>query len=241
MAAAKLDKNLKQLYLLAPGFARDKDEDWLSYLPQSDQIYMRKSRGEFIVMKDQLDELKSEQKEYLTGTAKHKELGLQVVELTTEVDSMIKSLLSRIPALKQKGLRARDAAIDTDFSCPTRKRHAAELSNSSYGSVATPFDAYLPSHLIQPKPTEQPQPEIRQQTTPTTQKTPAGQSAGEQPARNTYYDGVADCDLGIMKKLRPIVEKFDCKDRVLETLRRFRERDDRLETLKDINAMVGKA
>lgn len=186
-------------------------------------------------MKDNLDELKMDQKEYNTGTARHKEIGRQIVELTKEVDTTIKALLAKIPALKEKAIKARNAAIDRDFACPNRKRRAAEQNQDTFSEVASTFDEFLPSHMFQLKPQEQPEPE---QTAPTTQQTPVVE---EQPTRDTYLDGVPDCDMAIMKKLRPVVEKFDCKDRVLEALRRFREREDRLETLKDINAMVGKA
>lgn len=225
--------NFKALYSIAPGFRVDRDEDWMPYLAQDEQLFLKKQRESILAKNEQLDDLKT--------VEKTKDVSEQITILTEEINGMIKLLLKSIPKLKEKAIKAREDAIQRDFENSPTKRFRLGENNEDIDFTDTNIDFvpddFMPRHLtkankpVDSRPLPPPsttQPSVSQQT----------KNDQNNPPRDRLFENICPEDKAIISLLRPIIEKYDCKDRVMEALTRFRRRDRTLEALESLKSYV---
>jgi hypothetical protein len=221
----------RQLYNYVPGFKNDKDEEWACYLPAKDQMFLRKSRKHYLILMDRLDGLKLELKDQ-AGDAEHSErIATKIKELTKQIDDYIATILIQIPDLKNNGIQAREKCIEEDLDARHTSTSRVEPSLQDESEVLDSFGAFMPRTSYDEPPLS------------TTEEAPASSERDQehadtdQPRRDTYLDNVESENVEIMAKLRPLVERFKCKNHVLEAIRRIRHRDDRLDSIERLKAL----
>ena len=215
---------LKALSSVAPGFLRDKDEEWLQYLESADQIQLRNEREKILRQIEVLDDLRDElkKKKSLDATTQDK-----IVNKTNLINSSVKVLLKKIPKLKERALEAREIAIRASHSHGSNKRKRLDNNDdllSGSASIVHPRDFdFLPSHLLQT--ISRPVTVGKRSTTaqPTAEKaiartTPKIRPPHQRETLEEFLKGIEPKYVELMKQLRPTIDKFDCKDRVLNAL-----------------------
>jgi hypothetical protein len=233
MSVTMSTSRVRQLCNFVPGFKNDKDEEWACYLPSKDQLFLRKSRKQYLIMMDNLDGLKLEKKEGDSSP----ELEDKMKALTRQIDSFIQTVLHTIPNLKERGLQAREKRIEEDLNGGGQVGNSSRMDPTyeDESEILDSLGAFMPrTNRVEPSTsaprTQQHQPMDIDQ---------AQYDAGQQV--DNYLDDVEPDNVEIMLKLRSLVERFKCKEPILEALRRSRHRDSRLALLDDLRPRKSKA
>lgn len=233
---------ISELSCLAPAFQHDRDEIWAQYLPPSDSNYLSSQRNRYHVLTDKLDRCKQEQKGFPAGSEERENLKKEALRLRREVDRLVTDLIPRVRSLKEKAKEAQ--RIQTlNAARPNQGQKRPQEDDGQLEGLLP--GSFLPSHMTTsraPQPVRQ-EPARSATRQPAAKVTPAArtqQTAAPEPSkpqRDTYLDGVASDDVAIMKRLRPLAEKYQCKDRILEALKHIRRRDGILEALDEVKKM----
>jgi len=207
--------NIENLRRIAPGFPDDKDDDWMFYLSQQEQVRLKKWRREFLSMIDDIDEAE------LDG---RRDEGIVLKE---KLNTFIRgTLLVTIPKLKEKAINMRNEKISNDLA-PSNKRFRLDdaLTDNVFLNAADESE-YLPSDFL---PRSEPTPkktdsngherissELSHSRSRRTDPKESRPQRSKSPDK--YYDNVPESNKDIFTKLRPQIELYKCKDRVLDAI-----------------------
>ena len=227
---------LEKLRKVSPGFREDRDEDWLVYLPKEDVIQVRKWRASFQQQSEKLDDVRLEQDE------------VQDKILTDELNKFINNLLIHLPRLKEKATKKRDEEIRDDFSNSSKRpKYDGSLTGDlNLVPEYLPFE-FLPSNMTRKEsaPPEPKKAQASQGSSKQREKTPPRESKSKkqqkttEPPRDTYLDGVTDESYKrVLKALRPYVERYQCKGRLIEALDSMKRHEDTVDIFNTIMTVV---
>ena len=185
-------------------------------------------------MKDRLDGLKLELKEHPVGSQQLEEVKNKIKDLTKQIDDFIQTILLKIPSIKQKGLDAREKQIEEDLRIDEAAEHSARLGPNleEEAAVLGSFGAFMPR-------TNFDEPNIREVNR--VEETSSGmdqeQGDADDVCTDNYLTGVESENIEIMEKMRFLADRYKCREQILQALKRYRIRDERLVTLENLKLL----
>lgn len=223
----------KALDEISPGFRFDKDELWVTHLAIEKQSQIRRWREDY----QELMELYDEEKQNVTAARKEKSASLpllkeQLKEKKKEVEQMLRKLVIDLKKLKTEADKIRDDELRTDnLVNDAKRRRSIDLDEIDFTDKNVDFVPdddydYLPwSETISKRPAEPPKPANKRpradEFTVPTPKVPLPKG----PAVDELLENVPTADAEILKDLKALIKKYDCRDRVLDAIESTREKD----------------
>lgn len=237
--------SVEALYTLVPGFKHDKDEDWLPYLSTEKQLFMRTERRQFIKLSDDLEtfitsfERKYRKKKNSDDPAiiekikRHEE---KKAEYSKELKKYAKVLLKRIPDFKKEALETRKRAYEQESESFRKKSRTEDVIDIDDEDMMV--DDYLPDFLLEGnKSKELPKETHRTPVRPTQVREPSPQVQEV----DSLVDGVDPKDAVILVELRALINKYNCRDRVIKAIHAFRAARRRNKSMHALTTVVAQA
>ena len=147
--------------------------------------------------------------------------------------------------MKDRAIKIRDEAIQNDFSTPNKR---PRFDKPSIGDLDPPETEYLPFDFLPSAMTtnRSKSPEPKQKSAHSSKrkaksktKSNKQQQKSVEPAHDTYLDGVdEESFIRVLTDLRQLIERYNCKDRVLEALESFKRHDDTIDVFKNIALLL---
>lgn len=243
-----------ELKKISPGFCSDRDEEWLIYLPSEKQTYLKTKRMEYIRMTDDLStiitewkrkkvdnkhKLTKEQKRQVDLDYKRKQKSLE-----QKLNSLINDILPKIKTLKAEALETKRKDIEQDSESLRKRRRTCQDDAVDIEDVEFVEDDYLPSYMPSNREScSRSTSKTVRDNTPmdfTNLKTSPSKSANSIKQADLYLKDVKPKDAKILTELRPLIEKYNCRDRVVKVIDAIRTRDTTLGFFNTLDKILAK-
>lgn len=244
----------KALVELAPGFAKDRDEDWMIYLTADKQTFLREKRRKYLAMNEAWEQcdlmfqtdLKSDPLMKQEKTNNHRQ---RYEQFLLKRDKMASKILDRVREYKDEGRNLQSLAIEREAH-EIRKRRRLDEDDDSPG-IDFAYDEYMPSSYLSREnagknagknrkipilcPSPPPVPEPVSSTS---------RREKEQAADEAFLEGVPDNEVTILLELKPLIVlnsdiKEQTRDRVLTAIKSYKAKERTLNALDTFTKAIG--
>jgi len=231
---------IEALYSLAPGFALDKDEDWMIYLPPEKQMFMRNQRQKLLLINENLDTFEAAFEKYLRDNKfanptvlqhARKDHNAQRQKFIQKRNQTAERMLIKIRELKKEAIKSRENDQRVESEAATKRRRMNQVDPDIVDvdiDVELVPDDYLPSIPEDTKAKIKYVPKINEGATASQASRPRTPSA---PTVDPLIKGVSPGDAKILIELKSMIMKYECRDRVLKAIQSYRSKDKTLRAL----------
>lgn len=233
---------------VAPGFRQDQDEYWMPYLPDDKVVFMKNKRLKYLKIVENLDNLKrifnhesrTQNWDEATKRAKTNVYKQTKTAFEKKTKSFLLDLVPKFQQFKDEALKAKDAAARS-----LHKRPRLEGDNEFVIDIESGFDLeedrYLPRMSL---PDQEPGSYKRKKSStrpsqPTSDSPSTSAPPEPNPVKGLEIDPIMmtvdNDDWNIILKLKPLVNKYQCRDRVLRYIRSCRKQSKHERMLAQFN------